>query len=151
MILDLKAIQELIDDFNASPTRELEIKTADFQLRLSKNELSAKLLEQITQPRPTKTTKAAETQVNKPATETQKQSVIKAPLVGIIYLQPAPGKEPYVQVGSRVKKGDVVCVIEAMKVMTEIKSHCSGLIKKVLVKNEELVEYGQPLFEIEEQ
>ena len=85
MILDLKAIQELIDDFNASPTRELEIKTADFQLRLSKNELSAKLLEQITQPRPTKTTKAAETQVNKPATETQKQSVIKAPLDGIIY------------------------------------------------------------------
>lgn len=151
MILDLKAIQELIDDFNASPTRELEIKTADFQLRLSKNELSAKLLEQLTQSRPTKTAKPAEIQTNKSAAETQKQSVIKAPLVGSIYLQPAPDKEPYVQVGSRVKKGDVVCVIEAMKVMTEIKSNCSGQIKKVLVKNEELVEYGQPLFEIEEQ
>jgi acetyl-CoA carboxylase biotin carboxyl carrier protein len=151
MILDLKAIQELIDDFNASPTRELEIKTADFQLRLSKNELSAKLLERLTQPRSNETAKSVEIQKNKPLNKVQKYSVIKAPLVGSIYLQPAPGKGSYVQVGGQIKKGDVVCVIEAMKVMTEIKSSYSGLIKKILVKNEELVEYGQPLFEIEEQ
>lgn len=68
----------------------------------------------------------------------------------VFFLQPAPGKEPYVKVGSRVAVGDVVCVIEAMKVMTEIKSERSAVISRVLVKNEELIEYGQPLFELED-
>ena len=71
-------------------------------------------------------------------------------MVGSIYLQPAPDKEAYVSVGTKVHKGDVVCIIEAMKMMTEIKSEVDGIITKVLVTNEELVEFDQPLFEVQE-
>ncbi|KRL40527.1 MAG: acetyl-CoA carboxylase biotin carboxyl carrier protein [Liquorilactobacillus nagelii] len=156
--LDLKDIEKLIADFNESPSRELEIKMADFQLHLSKNELSGKLLQQLQQP--IQTTKQVSTTDNPSnasaenqnvnSEQTAKKDVIKAPMVGSVFLQPAPGKEPYVKVGSRVAVGDVVCVIEAMKVMTEIKSERSAVISRVLVKNEELIEYGQPLFELED-
>ncbi|WEV37151.1 biotin/lipoyl-containing protein [Lactobacillus sp. ESL0677] len=73
---------------------------------------------------------------------------IKAPLVGIVYLQANPDKPQYKKVGDHVAKGDVVCVIEAMKMMTEVKSNVSGTISEILVTNEEVVEYDQPLFTV---
>ena len=74
---------------------------------------------------------------------------IMAPLVGTVYLQPKPGAKPYVQVGDQVKVGQVVCVIEAMKMMTEVKSKINGTVKQIAVEDEQLVEVDQPLFEIE--
>ena len=74
---------------------------------------------------------------------------IKAPLVGTVYLQPKPGAKPYLQVGQQVNAGDVVCVIEAMKMMTEVKSQVAGTVKAVLVEDEQLVEVDQPLFTVE--
>lgn len=73
---------------------------------------------------------------------------IDAPIVGVFYAASAPGKAPYVSAGKRVKKGDVVCIIEAMKCMNEIQAEEDGEIVEVLVKDGELVEYGQPLFKI---
>ena len=73
---------------------------------------------------------------------------IDAPIVGVFYAASAPGKAPYVSVGKKVKKGDVVCIIEAMKCMNEIQAEEDGEIVEVLVKDGELVEYGQPLFKI---
>ena len=73
---------------------------------------------------------------------------INAPIVGVFYAASAPGKAPYVSVGKKVKKGDVVCIIEAMKCMNEIQAEEDGEIVEVLVKDGELVEYGQPLFKI---
>ena len=73
---------------------------------------------------------------------------INAPIVGVFYAAPAPDAEPYVSVGKRVKKGDVVCIIEAMKCMNEIQAEEDGEITAVLANNGELVEYGQPLFTI---
>ena len=73
---------------------------------------------------------------------------IDAPIVGVFYAASAPGKAPYVSVGKKVKKGDVVCIIEAMKCMNEIHAEEDGEIVEVLVKDGELVEYGQPLFKI---
>lgn len=75
---------------------------------------------------------------------------VLSPMVGVAYLQPAPDKDPYVQVGDRVEAGDVVVIIEAMKIMTEIKAECSGIVVDILVANEELVEYDQPLIRIKE-
>lgn len=69
-------------------------------------------------------------------------------MVGSVYLQPKPDQDPYVTVGSRVHKGDVVCIIEAMKMMTEIKSDQDGIVTEVLVENEDLVEFDQPLFKV---
>ena len=73
---------------------------------------------------------------------------IDAPIVGVFYAASAPGKAPYVSVGKKVKKGDVVCIIEAMKCMNEIQAEEDGEIVEVLVKDGELVEDGQPLFKI---
>jgi acetyl-CoA carboxylase biotin carboxyl carrier protein len=82
-----------------------------------------------------------------PAAETGK--TINAPIVGVFYAAPSPDAEPYVSVGKRVKKGDVVCIIEAMKCMNEIQAETDGVIAEVLAVNGELVEYDQPLFRVE--
>ena len=69
-------------------------------------------------------------------------------MVGTFYGKPSPNGEPYVKVGQKVKKGDILCIIEAMKLMNEIESEFDGEIKEILVKEEEPVEYGKPLFVI---
>ena len=69
-------------------------------------------------------------------------------MVGTFYLKPSPNSDPYVQVGQRVKKGDVLCIVEAMKLMNEIESEWDGEMKEILVKDGEPVEYGKPLFVI---
>tara|TARA_A100000164_G_scaffold36861_1_gene28245 strand:+ start:674 stop:1108 length:435 start_codon:yes stop_codon:yes gene_type:complete len=73
---------------------------------------------------------------------------IDSPMVGIIYLTPKPSSPPFFKKGQKVKKGDTICLIEAMKTFNEIKSDKDGLIKDILVKNGEAIEFGQPLFEI---
>ncbi len=73
---------------------------------------------------------------------------VKSPIVGTFYSSPGPGKSVFVSVGSKVKKGDTLCIIEAMKLMNEIQSEIDGEVEEILVKNEEMVEYGQPLFKI---
>ncbi len=74
---------------------------------------------------------------------------IKSPMVGTFYAAPEPGAEPYVKGGSRVSPGQVVCIIEAMKIMNEIESEVSGLIRESLVENAQPVEFGQPLFRVD--
>lgn len=74
--------------------------------------------------------------------------VIKAPIVGVFYVAPSPDASPYVTVGKQVKKGETVCIIEAMKCMNEIQAEEDGEIIEILAKDGELVEYGQPLFKI---
>lgn len=77
------------------------------------------------------------------------KKVIKAPLVGTFYEANSPDAEPFVKVGDTVKKGQVLGIVEAMKLMNEIESEFDGVVKEILVKNEQVVEYGQPLFVIE--
>ena len=74
---------------------------------------------------------------------------VKSPLVGVFYAAPAENAEPYVSVGESVKKGQVLCIIEAMKLMNEIESEFDGTVKEILVENEQMVEFGQPMFVIE--
>ena len=80
-----------------------------------------------------------------PAVEGKEQ---KAPMVGVFYASSSPEAEPYVKVGSHVKKGDILCIIEAMKLMNEIAAEFDGEITEVCVQNGQIVEYGQPLFRI---
>ncbi len=77
-------------------------------------------------------------------------TVIKSPIVGTFYAASSPDAEPFVKVGERVQKGQVIGIIEAMKLMNEIESEYDGTIQKILVNNKEMVEYGQPLFVIKE-
>ena len=80
--------------------------------------------------------------------EVQTGNIVKSPMVGTFYIKPSPTSNPYVEVGSEVKKGTVLCIIEAMKLMNEIESEFDGKIVEILVKDGEPVEYGQPLFRI---
>ena len=76
--------------------------------------------------------------------------IVKSPMVGTFYKAPGEGKEPFVKVSDEVNNGDVLCIIEAMKLMNEIESEVSGTIEEVLVKDGQMVEYGQPLFKVKE-
>ena len=80
--------------------------------------------------------------------ETLDGNVVKSPLVGTFYNAPSPDAEPYVKVGDTVKKGQVLAIVEAMKLMNEIESEFDGTVENILVSNEEVVEFGQPLFVI---
>lgn len=147
--MNFEEINQIIDKFNRSSVRELEINEGDFHLHLSKNETSNVSVQHTTLE-----------DVSKPSTKEDVQShqenstlalnQIKSPMVGTVYLQPEPGADLYVEPGKFVHVGDVVCVIEAMKMLTEVKSDVDCRIKSVLVENEDLVEFDQPLFEIEE-
>ena len=148
MRLNFDEINKIIDKFNQSSVRELDINDGKFHLHLSKNESSPETPVQPTQPVRSSepAVKVEDSSKNSAAGSNQ----IVAPMVGTVYLQPEPGAKPYVEPGKMVHAGDVVCVIEAMKMLTEVKSNVTGQVKNILVENEDLVEYDQPLFEIEE-
>lgn len=142
--MELTAVQKLMEQFEDSTARELELTDGDFHLRLSKNraaKASPAPVEAMPSPAPAPTSAAPQA--------AEVAQTIKAPLVGTVYLQPKPGAKPYLQVGQQVNAGDVVCVIEAMKMMTEVKSQVAGTVKAVLVEDEQLVEVDQPLFTVE--
>lgn len=138
--MELKDVQRLMKTFEDSDASELKIDDGSFHLYLSKNGPAPQVVSATPAPEAVATAPA-------PATNTAK---IKAPLVGTVYLQAKPQLPPYVKVGSKVAKGDVVCIIEAMKMMTEVKSDVDGVITSINVKDGELVEVDQPLFEVEE-
>ncbi|MBM6753699.1 acetyl-CoA carboxylase biotin carboxyl carrier protein [Lactobacillus alvi] len=144
--MQAETLEKIIQAFEDGDTREFELNDGDFHLYLSKNKhvrpKEAKVSEAPTMPAAMPTQPAA--QSAQPTTHS-----IMAPLVGTVYLQPKPGAKPYVQVGDQVKVGQVVCVIEAMKMMTEVKSKINGTVKQIAVEDEQLVEVDQPLFEIE--
>ena len=77
------------------------------------------------------------------------QQVVRAPMVGTFYRAPSPDAPPYVETGDRVRKGQTLCILEAMKLMNEIESEWDGVVRAVLAENGEPIEYGQPLFELE--
>ena len=86
----------------------------------------------------------------KPSKEEQVTgNIVKAPMVGTFYSKPSPDAQPYVEVGKEIKKGDTLCIIEAMKLMNEIESDYSGVVKKILVNDGDPIEYGTELFIIE--
>lgn len=87
--------------------------------------------------------------IAKASLPTQKGRIIRSPFVGTFYRSPSPGSEVFVDVGKRVKKGDTLCIVEAMKLMNEIEAESDGVVREILVDNEQPVEFDQPLFVIE--
>ncbi len=142
-------LREILRMFEESNVARLEISTDDFKLKLSKYPDTSVQPLPVSPPAPQPVAAQGSTE-EKPAERTEEEGVhyIKAPMVGTFYRAPAPGADPFVKVGDRVKKGDVVCIIEAMKIMNEIKSDVDGIVEEVLVENAHPVEYGQPLFKI---
>lgn len=142
--MTLENILTIMEKFDSSDSAYLELKMGDVDLKLKKSESCAKQAESNTLPL------ATPEQTKEKAGMPQIQvDYIKAPLVGVFYAAASPDKAPFVKVGSKVEKGETVCLIEAMKMMSEVTAPRAGVIKEILVENGDLVEYDKPLFVIE--
>ena len=146
--MNLKEIKEMIQLMNENGLSEFEMEKDGLKIRLRKGAGGSVEPTLIYESRPGAHPRSAEASTKEaPAAVTK--PVIKSPMVGTFYTAPAPDAAPFVQVGSTVEVGQVICVIEAMKLMNEIKCETRGKIVEVLVHNGDPVEFGQPLFLIE--
>lgn len=159
--MDLRKLKTLIDLVADSDIAELEVTEGESKVRIAKTspvqgqpvvvQQPPALPQQYAQPaisipQTNAAVPAAAAETAAPAEP--EGNVVKSPMVGTFYSAPAPGNPPYVEVGSTVKQGDTLCIIEAMKLLNEIEADTSGVIKQILVENGEPVEFGQPLFVI---
>lgn len=164
MDVDLKQIQELLASFNQTNITELNLKSGEFELTLRREAIPVSVATPspavgaaaIAVPDPVAATTTATPAVTpapvsepSPAPTNNKKWVdIKSPMVGTFYRSPAPDQPPFVEVGETIRKGQTVCILEAMKLMNEIESEVNGQIVEILVQNGEPVEYEQVLMRI---
>jgi acetyl-CoA carboxylase biotin carboxyl carrier protein len=155
--MDLRKLKTLIDLVSESNVSELEITEAEGKVRIVKSEgavvqhyvaapvQAAPLAAPMAAPvaAPVAAAPAA------PVAEAASGHVVKSPMVGTFYRASSPGAKPFAEVGSQVKEGETICIIEAMKILNEIEADKSGTITRILGENGQAVEYGQPLFVIE--
>ncbi|MBX4267106.1 acetyl-CoA carboxylase biotin carboxyl carrier protein [Clostridium estertheticum] len=166
--MDYKNIQELIKTVSDTQITCFEIETDDIRIRMEKKEAqvvvervpeNVRHIETVThEPLIKETiemqqvyTKNKENAVSENAVKTipdENIFIVKSPIVGTMYTSPSAESKNFVKVGSIVKVGDTLCILEAMKLMNEIESEVNGEVLEVLVSNEDMVEYGQPLFKI---
>ena len=128
--MKLDFIKQIMSEFDQSNVTKMKVEIDDLKIELEKEK-------EVIEDKQIKQEQATGT-------------AVKSPIVGVFYSASSPESEPYVTVGKNVKKGDIVCIIEAMKVMNEIKAPCDGTVTSILVENEALVEYDQALMVIEE-
>lgn len=148
--MDLTDIKNLLAQFDASTLQELDLSDGSERIYFSKQvTTTAKMSQEVPVPSITEASEQITNQgdtINQPVAN---QFLVKAPLVGTIYLQPGDEQPVYKQIGDHVKVGEPIAIIEAMKMMTEIPSPIAGIVTKIFVNNEEIVEYDQPLIGIE--
>ena len=149
--MDLRKLKTLIDLVSESNISELEIAEADGKVRIVKTAASVvaspPALPVLAPAIPIgETAKRLAVEVA-PAASTG--NIVKSPMVGTFYRSASPGSDPFIEIGSVVKIGQPVCVIEAMKIMNEIETDAAGTIREILCENGQAVEFGQPLFVIE--
>jgi acetyl-CoA carboxylase biotin carboxyl carrier protein len=155
--MDLRKLKTLIDLVSESNISELEITEAEGKVRIVKAGHAVAMAPQApaqpaAAPAPAMTPQAAaaEAAAAMPAdVAPAAATVIKSPMVGTFYRTPSPGAKAFVDIGSTVKEGEPVCIIEAMKIMNEIEADASGKVRRILCENGQAVEFGQPLFELE--
>lgn len=158
--MDLRKLKTLIDLVSESNVSELEITEAEGTVRIVKAVPSAGMaplapmaypMQQQAMPVPTAQQRGDAFSAAAPAEAPVRESgfTVKSPMVGTFYRASTPGGKPFVDVGDSVKEGDVLCIIEAMKILNEIEAEKSGVIRRVMLDNGAPVEYGQALFVIE--
>ena len=146
--MDLRKLKKLIDLVQESGISELEVTEGEEKVRIAKHVTGPAPVNYVTQ------APAAQQMVAAPAAAPAAPAepalpeghVVKSPMVGTFYRASAPGAKPLVEVGQTVAVGEVLCIIEAMKLMNEIESDAAGVVKAILVENGEPVEFGEPLF-----
>jgi acetyl-CoA carboxylase biotin carboxyl carrier protein len=153
--MDLKYVKQLLEMVEKSSVNEIELEEKGNKIRITKSapqQIMAAPQYQMAMnaaPAPSAAPAAPATAKPAPAAEGKKYHEVKSPIVGTFYRSPSPDAAPYVEVGSKVKQGGVLCIVEAMKLMNEIESDIDGTIVKINVESGKPVEYGQVLFLVE--
>ena len=152
--MDLRKLKKLIDLVEESGISELELTEGEESVRISRQGQVVQQPQQYTIPQ--QPTPAVQNQAPTPTASADTEVVaqetdhaLTSPMVGTFYRSSSPESDPYVDVGSSVKKGDTLCIIEAMKLLNEIEADRDGIVKKIMVENAQPVEFGEPLFIIE--
>ncbi|MCP5282211.1 MAG: acetyl-CoA carboxylase biotin carboxyl carrier protein [Rhodoferax sp.] len=151
--MDLRKLKTLIDLVSDSNVSELEITEAEGKVRIVKGGPAAAPQYQVMPPTAAPAAVAATAPAPSAAAEPAAPAVpashvVKSPMVGTFYRSASPGAKAFVEVGSAVKEGDTICIIEAMKILNEIEADKTGTVTNILCANGQAVEYGQPMFEI---
>ncbi len=152
--MDIAQIRKLIRLIQHSDVTEIEVTEGDQTVRIRRGQPA------VAAPAPQAAPAAQTVQAPEPAAapagepsptaeaEASGKLIVRSPMVGTFYRAPSPEAEPFVKVGQKVKKGDILCIIEAMKLMNEIESEYDGVVEEILVDNASPLEYGQPMFVI---
>ena len=152
--MDIRKVKKLIELLEESGISEIEISEGEESVRISRYPKPGAVMTTAAPPAaappPAPAAPAAATPAAEPAAPPIRGQQVTAPMVGTFYSGPAPGAKPFVEIGTEVKPGDTLCDIEAMKMMNQIESEFAGRVVSVLVENGNPVEFGQPLFVIEE-
>jgi acetyl-CoA carboxylase biotin carboxyl carrier protein len=155
--MDIRKIKKLIELLEESGIAEIEIKEGEEAVRISRMPFgatgvhaaqSAHLAPAHLSPSAAATAAALPAQTPAPKPKSN-EHVITAPMVGTFYASPSPGAKPFVEIGDEIKAGQVLCIIEAMKMMNQIEADKSGRIASIMARNGDPVEFGQPLFVVE--
>jgi acetyl-CoA carboxylase biotin carboxyl carrier protein len=157
--MDIRKVKKLIEMLEESEVSEIEIHEGEESVRISRFSAVPEHAQTVVQVPATESRQA--TNIASPNNDSTRSEMvdepvevegnyIKAPMVGIFYSSPGPDKAPFLEYGKEVKIGDVVCIIEAMKIMNQIEADANGIVSRVMVENGDPVEYGQPLFLIRE-
>lgn len=148
--MEYEKIKQLMEDMGNSKLTAIDIDFPDGTKISMKKEEKQVIVENVSTKQSLNVEKAQTTEKKQEekVEAVEEGNVVKSPMVGTFYSKPSPNSESYVKVGQKVKKGDVLCIIEAMKLMNEIESEFDGEVVEILVKDEDTVEYGKPLFVI---
>lgn len=152
--MDIRKIKKLIELVEESGIAELEITEGEESVRINRNvqNMSAMPMQYAAAPAPAPAAPVAAAPVAAPAVEEASAPAghaVKSPMVGTFYRASSPTTPSFVEIGQSVNVGDTLCIVEAMKMMNQIESDKAGVVKAILVENQEVVEYDQPLFIIE--
>lgn len=149
--MDYEQIKKLIDDMGTANIDELEIEFPEGMKISMKKNSNKEVISTTVQPQtsiPTIQVNTENNVIKEEKTCEENYKIIKSPMVGTFYSKPSPDKDAFVKVGDTIKKGQVVCIVEAMKLMNEIESEFDGEIVEICVNDGDIVEYGMPLFKI---
>ena len=147
--MDLKEIQALIKFVAKSGAQEVSLETEDFKINIktaSEGSDQPTIIQTVAPQAAMPVAAAPAPAAEAPAEDNSNYIEVKSPMIGTFYRSPSPDQDAFVKVGSEIKPGDVLCIVEAMKLFNEIESEVSGKIVKVLVDDQSPIEYDQPLF-----
>ncbi|NBK96488.1 MAG: acetyl-CoA carboxylase biotin carboxyl carrier protein [Erysipelotrichia bacterium] len=146
--MDTNKVKQIMELFEESKVSSMELEIDDIKIKLAKQECGMNTLAQPQVLMPMSNEVLEKVETKEETTQEQAKEVIQSPLVGTFYSAPAQGAQPFVKVGSKVNKGDVICIIEAMKVMNEIKAQKAGTIVAIKVNDGDMVQFDEVLMEL---